>query len=75
MNDIKKALPKAVTVNWETTAAGVVQLLIVLLTQVGHWLDSDPATVVDWNIVAVSIGAFVGLLRARDANKSTEDQR
>lgn len=48
-----------------------------MLTAVGNALkaqfDNDPATVADWGLVVALVIAAVGLLRARDNNKSSEE--
>lgn len=63
----------AVASSWKTT------ILAILLfgDALGHaamaMLDSDPATVPDWNLVIALAVAAGGLLCARDADKSSQD--
>jgi hypothetical protein len=68
-------MPKIV--NWETTLLGLAGLLTATGAALTAQFDGDPATIVNWNglLMAISLAftAF-GLFRARDANKSTEDQ-
>lgn len=62
------------TTNWKTTVAGVLAFVAALATQAQAFLDSKPETIADWDLVVVAFIAMVGLLRARDDNKSSEDQ-
>ena len=57
--------------SWKTTAAGLVVILLAILTQARNLLDSDPATVFDLDAV-LAAGAGIGLLFARDNNVSSE---
>ena len=63
----------AVANSWKTT------ILAILLfgDALGHaamaLLDSDPATVPDWNLVVALAVAAAGLAFARDADKSSQD--
>ena len=57
----------------KTTAFGIVTGLIMILTQAGYFLDTDPETIVNWNIVVEGL-AFMGIgVFARDHDKSSED--
>lgn len=53
--------------SWKTTAAAVIGVATVVLTQVAAGMDSDPATVANWGLVTPAIIACVGLLFAKDA--------
>lgn len=62
-------------VNWKTTALGIIQACIILFHQAVAYLDNDPATVLDWNIVTASLTAlFIGIF-ARDGGTSSEVER
>lgn len=52
--------------SWKTTASGAVTALYAIADALKAMLDSDPATVPDWSLVLVAVGAFVGLLHAKD---------
>ena len=66
---------RTATVSWKTTAIGVLVFVESLAVALRAFLDSDPSTVADWNIVIVAATAMVGLLFAKDGDKSTEDHR
>lgn len=53
---------------WKTTAAGIIGVATVILTQVGAMLDGNPATVPQWELVTPAVIACIGLLFAKDAN-------
>ena len=59
--------------SWKTTLAGVVQWAIVVLQQAQLMLDGVAETAPDWNIVVVSTTVMLGLLVARDGDKTSED--
>ena len=54
--------------NWKTSAAGIIGLISVALSQLANVLDSDPATVANWNLVFTMIPVTIGLLFAKDLN-------
>lgn len=57
---------KSLTRSPRTTAAGILGFVAVLATQLQHALDTDPATVADWNVVVgAAIFAF-GFILSRD---------
>jgi hypothetical protein len=61
----------ALFTNWKTTSAGVALILTALLVPL---TDGDPATVVrvgEKELTAILLG--IGLIFARDANKSSQD--
>jgi uncharacterized membrane protein len=62
------------TVNWKTSVSGVALFISTLAMQIGYQFDADATTVADWNLVVATFIAMVGLLNARDNNKSSEDQ-
>ena len=57
----------------KTTWAALLALISLLATQFGYLLDADPATVFDFQVVIPQFIAFVGLIFARDNNKTSED--
>ncbi len=59
--------------SWKTTLAGIAALIAAIALAIAHQFDSDPATVADWSAVIAAITAGVGLLLARDNDKSSED--
>lgn len=60
--------------SWKTTAAGIAGILGMLGTALSAMLDNNPATVAQWEIVIPAIITSAGLLFARDANVSSEQQ-
>ena len=68
----------AILVNWETSTLGVLQFLAILIGYMIGALDGNPETpidwsAIDWNVLFASLATLVGLLRARDAVKSSQD--
>jgi len=59
--------------SWKTTATGLLAIVIAVATALKALWDNDPSTTPDWNAVAVAIMAGIGLLLARDNDKSSED--
>lgn len=52
--------------SWKTTVAGVATALGAVSTAVAALLDSDPATVPNWPMVATLLGVAWGLIMAKD---------
>ena len=59
--------------SWKTTIAGMIGAVSLALPQVQALLDSDPATVCDWNIIVGAVTVLIGFIAARDGDKSSED--
>lgn len=59
--------------SWKTTVMGICSILGVLATAVKALVDGDPSTTVDYQMVVAGITAGVGLIMARDNDKSSED--
>ena len=60
--------------SWKTTAAGIGMIVTALFTMILQPLtDSDPATNPDYNVAIAAIIAGVGLLFARDNDKTSEE--
>jgi anti-sigma-K factor RskA len=58
--------------SWKTTLAGIAAIVAAVATAVSAQLDNDPGTVPDWTMVIAMITAGVGLVLARDNDKSSE---
>lgn len=58
--------------SWKTTVAGIGAILAAIGTALHAQFDIDPATVADWSLVISTTIAGVGLLFARDNDKSSE---
>jgi hypothetical protein len=65
---------KKMSVNWRTTLSGVLQWFYIVIPQAQTMLDTDVNTNPDWNLVVLSTMTMIGLLQARDWNKSSEQQ-
>lgn len=63
---------RSAKVSWKTTAVGVLLFLEVLSANLAALMDTDPNTVADWNAVVIAATAMIGLIAARDGDKSTE---
>tara|TARA_R100000329_G_scaffold33165_1_gene30811 strand:- start:6892 stop:7110 length:219 start_codon:yes stop_codon:yes gene_type:complete len=66
-------LKKAFAVNWKTTAMAIGQLAVVYGTAIQNHLDGDPSTKVSIEILIASTITALGLIFARDADKSSRD--
>ena len=58
--------------SWKTSGAGAAVLLAALSTLLTSLTDNNPATNPDWNVFFAQAAAALGLLFARDNNKSSE---
>ena len=60
--------------SWKTTAAGIGMIVTALFTMILQPLtDSDPKTNPDYNVAVATIIAGVGLIAARDNDKTSEE--
>ena len=58
--------------SWKTTGLGIVTIIFALSDAAKAMLDSDPLTNPAWPVVIAAITAGIGLIMARDNNKSSE---
>lgn len=58
--------------SWKTTLAGAAAVVAAVATAVSAQFDNNPATVPDWTLVIGMITAGVGLMFARDNDKTSE---
>ena len=56
----------------ETTIAGVLTGIALILGQLANLFDKDPATTLEYSIIAAAIGMIIVGWRSRDNNKSSE---
>jgi uncharacterized membrane protein YhiD involved in acid resistance len=59
--------------SWKTTAAGIGAILVAVGSALTAMFDADPSTVADWGAVVAAVIAGVGLIAARDNDKSSQD--
>lgn len=60
--------------SWKTTLCGILAALAACITLVAvPLLDNDPATTANWTGAVAAIVAAIGLIMARDNDKSSED--
>lgn len=59
--------------SWRTTAAALVMALSAVFTAVGAFLDEDPNTTPNWDLMMTQVGAAYGFYVARD-NKVTSEK-
>jgi hypothetical protein len=64
--------PPTKRISWETTLTGLGAMLLALGSALQAQFDQDPATIPDWGLVLSLSLAGLGLLRARDNNKTSE---
>lgn len=58
--------------SWKTTVAGIAGVVAAIASAVQAQLDGDPATVPDWAAVGALLATGIGLLLARDNDKTSE---
>ena len=58
--------------SWKTTVAGIAAIVAAIALAVAHQFDADPATMADWSTVITALTAGIGLMLARDNDKSSE---
>lgn len=58
--------------SWQTSGAGIAAILTAVGAALKALTDNDPATAVDFGVLIPTVMAGVGLLMARDNNKSSE---
>jgi hypothetical protein len=58
--------------SWKTTAAGIAAIVAAVALAISHQFDTDPATVADWSAVITALTAGIGLVLARDNDKTSE---
>lgn len=60
--------------SWKTTVCGIISILSAVATLIAiPLLDADPLTVPNWTAAGAAIMAGVGLLLARDNDKTSLD--
>jgi hypothetical protein len=60
--------------SWKTTTCGILGIVSAAITMIAQpILDGDPATVPAWAAFGTVVASAVGLLFARDNDKSSED--
>lgn len=59
--------------NWKTTGAGIAAILVAAGAALTALTDNDPTTNIDLASLLAAVLAGVGLLFARDGDKSSED--
>ena len=59
--------------SWKTTAAGLSAIVAAVAGAAKLMLDADPNTNPDWTALIAAVTAGVGLIAARDNDKSSED--
>ena len=59
--------------SWKTTTCGVAAILAAVANAVVALTDGNPATNPEWTVVLAAIMAGVGLLKARDNDRTSED--
>ena len=58
--------------NWKTTGAGVAAILVAVSAALTAFTDGDPATNIDFAMLISAVIAGVGLIFARDGDKTSE---
>ena len=61
------------TSSWKTTAAGLSAIIASVAGALNLLFDANPNTNPDWTALIAAITAGVGLIAARDNDKSSED--
>jgi len=58
--------------SWKTTLAGIAAIVAAIALAIAHQFDNDPTTIADWSAVITALTAGVGLVLARDNDKTSE---
>jgi len=58
--------------SWKTTGLGIVTIVMAIASAARMLLDDDVATMPDWNTVVTAVVAGIGLIFARDNNRTSE---
>ncbi|CAB4184887.1 hypothetical protein UFOVP1116_44 [uncultured Caudovirales phage] len=58
--------------NWKTTGAGIAAILVAASAALTAITDGDPATKIDFASLLAAVIAGVGLICARDGDKSSD---
>ncbi len=58
--------------SWKTTVAGVASIVAAVAFAIANQFDANPATVADWGAVIAALSAGVGLVLARDNDRTSE---
>ena len=69
MNAVFRALIRSAK-SWKTTTVAVLIAVVAIANALIAMLDSDPATVPDWNVAITALIAAVGLFLAKDDDDS-----
>ena len=59
--------------SWKTTTVGILGVVIALCTALVALWDGDDATEANWGAVVAAATVAVGLIFARDNDKTSED--
>lgn len=60
--------------SWRTTTTGILAILVAVAGAFKAELDGDATTAADWGSVAAAIIAGIGLIAARDAKVSSQQE-
>jgi len=60
--------------SWRTTTTGILAILVAVAGAFKAELDGDATTAADWGAVAAAIIAGIGLIAARDAKVSSQQE-
>lgn len=58
--------------SWKTTGTGISAILIAVGSAIAALTDNDPATTADWGALSAALVAGIGLIFARDNDKSSK---
>lgn len=59
--------------SWKTTAAGVSAVIAAVAGALNLMFDANPNTNPDWTALIAAVTAGIGLVMARDNDKSSEE--
>ena len=60
--------------SWRTTTTGILAIVVALSGALKAELDGDVLTAADWGAVAAAVMAGIGLILARDAKVSSQQE-
>lgn len=70
-----KRILSTVKTSWETTLAGIVAFLTIVLPQINTMFDDVATTNPDWNVVIGAVAILFGFGASRTGWKSTEQHK
>lgn len=74
IQDFLNNIWESLKAGWKNTITTILGsgVLALIIPQLIAWLDNDPTTLPNWQLVIAEVLAGLGLIASRDANKTSE---